>query len=322
MGKVGAESGVLDYCYGFNGKEKDQNGEFGSITNYDYGFRIYNPAIGRFLSVDPLTASYPSWSPYPFAMNRPIDGVDLDGAEWEDVKGAFTWAARQTADLVVETAQGVLYLATNPSAGAHKIAEGLAQTASDIGIVYGTAADIAISTATDGEIEIDQDAFDESTQRLSKGIVKSGVIHGISLGSAQLIKKAIPSVVYTGPVLPEPVTMGWNPFKKRPYLKKSTIDKAFEQNKGPDGKVRDPKTKKIIKKDAKVKVVTKSGRTYNQRAWDMGHKPGKEWKKELNAFEKGKLTKEQLKARYNDPSRYRPETRKTNRGGSLEKKDD
>ena len=31
-----------EYRYGFNGKEKDQNGEFGSITNYDYGFRIYN----------------------------------------------------------------------------------------------------------------------------------------------------------------------------------------------------------------------------------------------------------------------------------------
>jgi len=30
-----------EYRYGFNGKEKDQNGEFGSITNYDYGFRIF-----------------------------------------------------------------------------------------------------------------------------------------------------------------------------------------------------------------------------------------------------------------------------------------
>lgn len=50
--------------------------------------RIYNPSLGRFLSVDPLTKGYPSWSPYPFAMNRPIDGVDLDGLEWKDSKGA------------------------------------------------------------------------------------------------------------------------------------------------------------------------------------------------------------------------------------------
>ncbi|MFY0602199.1 MAG: hypothetical protein JXR03_21160, partial [Cyclobacteriaceae bacterium] len=66
---------------GFNGKERDNN--MGVTTQYDYGFRIYNPSIGKFLSVDPLTSDYASWSPYPFAMNRPIDGVDLDGLEYE-----------------------------------------------------------------------------------------------------------------------------------------------------------------------------------------------------------------------------------------------
>ncbi|MBK9327718.1 MAG: TIGR02594 family protein [Sphingobacteriales bacterium] len=35
------------------------------------------------LSVDPLTKGYPSWTPYAFAMNRVIDGVDLDGLEWQ-----------------------------------------------------------------------------------------------------------------------------------------------------------------------------------------------------------------------------------------------
>jgi len=71
------------YRYGFNGKEKDQNGEFGSITNYDYGFRIFNPATGRFLSVDPLMSSYPYYTPYQFAGNKPIAAIDLDGLEEE-----------------------------------------------------------------------------------------------------------------------------------------------------------------------------------------------------------------------------------------------
>ncbi|MFY0599856.1 MAG: RHS repeat-associated core domain-containing protein [Cyclobacteriaceae bacterium] len=66
--------------YGFNGKERDKS--MGTSLVYDYGFRIYNPQIGKFLSVDPLTSDYASWSPYPFAMNRPIDGVDLDGLEF------------------------------------------------------------------------------------------------------------------------------------------------------------------------------------------------------------------------------------------------
>src|SRR5262245_38008692 len=67
------------YRYGFNGKEKDA--DLNSLTAYDYGFRIYNPSIGRFLSVDPLSAKYPFYTPYSFSGNKPIQCIDLDGAE-------------------------------------------------------------------------------------------------------------------------------------------------------------------------------------------------------------------------------------------------
>src|SRR6476661_4231520 len=69
------------YRYGFNGKEMDNNSELGLAT-YDYGFRIYNPGIVKFLSEDPLTKDYPELTPYQFASNRPIDGIDLDGKEF------------------------------------------------------------------------------------------------------------------------------------------------------------------------------------------------------------------------------------------------
>jgi hypothetical protein len=59
-------------------------------SQQDYGMRVYDPRIGKFLSVDPLTPDYPSWSPYPFAMNRPIDGIDLDGLEWTKPNGEGT----------------------------------------------------------------------------------------------------------------------------------------------------------------------------------------------------------------------------------------
>ena len=72
------------YRYGYNGKEKDQSGEWG-LTSYDYGFRIYNPAIAKFLSVDPLTDEYAHYSPYQFAGLNPIVAIDLDGAEEEPV---------------------------------------------------------------------------------------------------------------------------------------------------------------------------------------------------------------------------------------------
>jgi len=91
MGWPGRKYNSVEYRYGFNGKEKDDEGEFGSITNYDYGFRIYNPAIGKFLSVDPLTKQYPMLTPYQFASNRPIDGIDLDGLEYVSIH-SFSFA--------------------------------------------------------------------------------------------------------------------------------------------------------------------------------------------------------------------------------------
>ena len=71
---------VSTYRYGFNGKEND-NEVKGNGNQQDYGMRIYDPRLGRFLSVDPITKDYPELTPYQFASNRPIDGIDWDGAE-------------------------------------------------------------------------------------------------------------------------------------------------------------------------------------------------------------------------------------------------
>ncbi len=53
----------------------------GTGVTYDYGFRVYDSRIAKFLSVDPLTGSYPWYTPYQFAGNTPIVAIDLDGAE-------------------------------------------------------------------------------------------------------------------------------------------------------------------------------------------------------------------------------------------------
>lgn len=68
------------YRFGYNGKEMD-NEVSGQGNQYDYGFRIYNPRLGKFLSVDPLTKSYPELTTYQFASNTPIQAIDLDGLE-------------------------------------------------------------------------------------------------------------------------------------------------------------------------------------------------------------------------------------------------
>src|SRR5205085_11940688 len=82
------------YRYGFNGKEND-NDVKGEGNEQDYGMRIYDPRLGKFLSVDPISKSYPELTPYQFASNRPIDGIDLDGLEY---KSAADWAQKNIAN--------------------------------------------------------------------------------------------------------------------------------------------------------------------------------------------------------------------------------
>ncbi|WP_363435776.1 RHS repeat domain-containing protein [Chitinophaga ginsengisegetis] len=61
------------------GKEND-NEVKGEGNEIDFGARVYDPRIGRFLSVDPLIKDQPSYSSYLFAGNRPINHVDINGA--------------------------------------------------------------------------------------------------------------------------------------------------------------------------------------------------------------------------------------------------
>ena len=81
------------YRYAFNGKEQDP--EWQGVGNmYDYGFRIYNPRIAKFLSVDPLFKSFPFYTPYQFSANTPIAAIDLDGLESKIVISSQTISSK------------------------------------------------------------------------------------------------------------------------------------------------------------------------------------------------------------------------------------
>jgi RHS repeat-associated protein len=65
--------------FDFNDKETDRE----LIDWQNYGKRMYMKRVVRFNSVDPLNSKYPGLSSYQFAANRPIDGIDLDGLEFQ-----------------------------------------------------------------------------------------------------------------------------------------------------------------------------------------------------------------------------------------------
>lgn len=76
------------YRYGFNGKEKAEEISSG---DYDYGARIYDGRLGRWLSVDPLQQKYPFLTPYNFVANTPLSAYDPDGKLIIFIGGLLLW---------------------------------------------------------------------------------------------------------------------------------------------------------------------------------------------------------------------------------------
>ena len=74
--------------YLYNGKEL-QDEQLGGVNLdwYDYGARFYDPALGRFHTIDPLAETYDFQSPYAYATNNPIKYVDVNG----EGPGILSW---------------------------------------------------------------------------------------------------------------------------------------------------------------------------------------------------------------------------------------
>ena len=72
----GVKVGVGANAYRYNGKELLEEHGY-----YFYGFRIYDPAIGRFPSADPIADEFPWVSVYNYAENEPIANIDLHGLQ-------------------------------------------------------------------------------------------------------------------------------------------------------------------------------------------------------------------------------------------------
>jgi len=69
---------TTQYSYGFNGMEKDDEAK-GAGNSYDYGARIYDSRLGRWLGVDAMYMKYSFLSPYAGSANSPLIFIDNDG---------------------------------------------------------------------------------------------------------------------------------------------------------------------------------------------------------------------------------------------------
>ena len=67
----------------YSGKE-EQKTLNSSLPLIDYGARMYDPTIARWLSVDPMAEKYYPLSPYVYCAGNPLKFIDPTGMKWED----------------------------------------------------------------------------------------------------------------------------------------------------------------------------------------------------------------------------------------------
>ncbi len=106
------------YSWGFNGKEKDDEIS-GSGNNLDFGARIYDSRLGRWMSVDPLFFESPNITSYAAMNNNPIFFIDSDGRKVVIPNPAQHAAILKmindkTGNLFIITAEGELQRKSGP----------------------------------------------------------------------------------------------------------------------------------------------------------------------------------------------------------------
>ena len=83
IGELTSNTTYFKNNYKYNGKElQDELG----LNMYDYGARNYDPALGRWMNIDPLAEKRLNKTPYNYCSNNPINRIDPTGMIDGEVK--------------------------------------------------------------------------------------------------------------------------------------------------------------------------------------------------------------------------------------------
>lgn len=329
-------AGSLNYRYGYNGKENDNEVE-GTGNSIDYGMRVYDPRAGRFLSVDPLEKKFPALTPYQYASNRPVDGLDLDGEEyishmtqykydgsgWDYLKWIPNAAGDVYNTVVDWTWNSGVSTVKNVRAGTYvkNLKAEVSQTASTIKQTavnswkYNTQTPILQQLKDAGNTLIDPQTWESGlamylgSELLPEFGGGKGNMLKIETQEAPAAGARAAADVSTG--TEESVALAEKYAKNRPKFRQGTINKVWEAAKDANGKVYDPNTFEELTWD-------KFKSRYDQ--WHMGHKPGFEYRKLIDRLKRGQINKQQFLDEYNNPNNYRPESPAANMSHKFEAK--
>ena len=178
----------------------------GDLNWYDYGFRNYDPQIGRFTQLDPLTDDYPMMTPYQYASCEPIANIDIDGLEGgaaNIVNDGLTFLSkagevliREGAEVIIQAKKAVVTTVAKKTSSFWGTLKKIGNVAKDF-VPFANAAVNIYEGVRDGDwkkvgmgvVEGVVDAATLGTGSVAKGLIKTGVKQLVRNEAKTIVKR-------------------------------------------------------------------------------------------------------------------------------------
>ena len=184
--------GATDQNYKFQGQEHQDDLDLGWVQ---FKYRMHDPAIGRFMVVDPLAEDYVHNSPYAFSENKVTAHIELEGLEAFSVaKSTFMLQTHTVANAnsggnpgvgdFIRSAAQVEFFSTRIGGGLAKFSQGAQQKVANTGDFAqnaGSNIQEAIDSGTDPNAI--QQNFEQVDTEANALMLEGGV--DIALGAAE-----------------------------------------------------------------------------------------------------------------------------------------